>query len=86
MKLKGEPKTHLGSELCGDELLPVGTIHVFVRSSDPPNAFEHFRPEGIDFEGKDGPFTVVHVDTVVQFREMTMLEADAASDCENMTG
>ena len=59
VQLKGEAKSHGSIEVCINEVLPVGIIHLFARSGDPPNYFKKFGPDWIDFEGKEGPFEVI---------------------------
>jgi hypothetical protein len=66
VELKRKAETHSLGELGEDEVLPVGTVHVDVRSSDPPNVFEKFGPEGVDFQCEDRPFAVSHVNPMLQ--------------------
>ena len=85
MELKREAETNSMGELGEDEVLPVGTVHVGVGSSDPPDVFKKFGPEGVDFKCKDRPFAVIHVDPMFQGRDVALLEADAAAYRKDMT-
>jgi hypothetical protein len=86
VELEREAETHSRGELGEDEVLPVGTVHVGMRSSDPPNVFKKFGPKGVDFKKcKDRPFAVIHVYPMFQSRDVALLEADAAADRKDMT-
>jgi hypothetical protein len=85
VELKRKAETHSLGELGTDEVLPVGTVHVNVRSSDPPNVFEKFGPEGVNFKCEDRPFAVIHVNPMLQGRNVALLEADTAAYRKDMT-